>query len=231
MNYIIETKNLTKKYRKDTALDNVSIKVDKGIVYGLLGPNGSGKSTLLKLITQVLKNDGGEILFNNHIMTEKDLSHIGAIIEGPAIYPNLTAKENLKVITTLLNIDEKRIDEVLNTVGLNNTGDKIARDFSLGMKQRLGIAMAIINSPDLLILDEPTNGLDPVGIIEIREMVKNFSNRGITVIFCSHILNEVEAVADKIAIINNGHLSYEYYVNGNENLEELLMDIIRKEGI
>lgn len=232
MNYIIETRGLTKKYKNQVALDNVSISVEQGSVYGLLGPNGAGKSTLLKLITKVIRPNSGDILFRGRLFKEEDLKKIGAIIENPAIYPNLTAYENLKVLTTLLKIDRARINEVLKIVSLENTGNKLAKEFSLGMKQRLGIAMALINSPELLILDEPTNGLDPVGIQELRELIKSFAKQGITVILSSHILSEVQQVADKIGIINHGHLSYEGMNNTNEShLEELFMDIIRKEGM
>ena len=182
MSIILETKGLTKKYKNGIALDNVSIQVEKGMVYGLLGPNGAGKSTLLKIITRAIPKSSGEVMFENHLLDADDVKKIGAIIEHPAIYPNLTVYENLEVITTLLNIDRKKIDEVLRMVSLTNTGKKLAKEFSLGMKQRLGIAMALINSPSLLILDEPTNGLDPVGIQELRELIKMLSGQGITII-------------------------------------------------
>ena len=137
--------------------------------------------------------------------------------------------ENLEVITTLLNIDRKKIDEVLSMVSLTNTGKKLAKEFSLGMKQRLGIAMALINSPLLLILDEPTNGLDPVGIQELRELIKTLSGQGITIILSSHILSEVGQIADKIGILNKGRLSYEGQNTDSSKLEDLFMEIIRKD--
>ena len=196
-----------------------------------MGPNGAGKSTLLKLITQIIRPSSGQILYKNHPIKQEDLSEIGSIIENPAIYPNLTAYENLEVLTTLLNINKDKIDEVLNTVSLTNTGNKLTREFSLGMKQRLGIAMALINNPKLLILDEPTNGLDPVGITELRELIKSFTDDGITVIISSHILSEVEQVADKVGIIVKGKLAYEGDNNkGSDHLENLFMAIIKKEG-
>lgn len=231
MKNIIESKDLSKTYKDFKVLDKVSINIEEGKVYGLLGPNGAGKSTLLKLITQIIKPSSGEIFYKEHPINQKDLFEIGAIIENPAIYPNLTAYENLKVLTTLLNIDENKINEVLKTVGLTNTGNKLAREFSLGMKQRLGIAMALINNPKLLILDEPTNGLDPVGIAELRELIKSFTNDGITVLISSHILSEIDQVADKVGILVNGKLAYEGENNkGNDHLENLFMDIIKKEG-
>ena len=231
MKNLLETKNLTKLYKDFKALDSVSINIEESKVYGLLGPNGAGKSTLLKLITQIIKPSSGDIIYNDQKISQNDLSQIGAIIESPAIYPNLTAYENLKVLTTLLSIDEDKIYEVLKTVGLTNTGNKLTREFSLGMKQRLGIAMALINNPKLLILDEPTNGLDPVGIAELRELIKSFTSDGITVIISSHILSEVDQVADKVGILVNGKLSYEGENNkGSDHLENLFMDIIKKEG-
>lgn len=231
MKNLLETKNLTKLYKDFKALDSVSINIEESKVYGLLGPNGAGKSTLLKLITQIIKPSSGDIIYNEQKISQNDLSQIGAIIESPAIYPNLTAYENLKVLTTLLSIDEDKIYEVLKTVGLTNTGNKLTREFSLGMKQRLGIAMALINNPKLLILDEPTNGLDPVGIAELRELIKSFTNDGITVIISSHILSEVDQVADKVGILVNGKLVYEGENDkGSDHLENLFMDIIKKEG-
>ena len=229
MSILLETKGLTKKYKNGIALNNVSIQVEKGTVYGLLGPNGAGKSTLLKIITRAIPKSSGEVMFENHLLDADDVKKIGAIIEHPAIYPNLTAYENLEVITTLLNIDKKKIDEVLSMVSLTNTGKKLAKEFSLGMKQRLGIAMALINSPSLLILDEPTNGLDPLGIQELRELIKTLSTHGITIILSSHILSEVGQIADKIGIINKGHLSYEGQNTNQSKLEDLFMEIIRKD--
>ena len=230
MSIMLETKGLTKKYKHQTALNNVSIQVEKGSVYGLLGPNGAGKSTLLKLITRMIPKSSGSIFFEGHELKTDDLLKIGAIIEAPAIYLNLTAYENLEVLTTLLNIDKSRINEVLSLVGLENNSKKIAKEFSLGMKQRLGIAMALINSPSLLILDEPTNGLDPLGIQELRELIKSLAGQGITIILSSHILSEVWQVADRIGIINKGHLSYEGENHTDSNtLEALFMEIIKKD--
>ncbi len=231
MNFILETKGLTKKYKHQVVLNKVDLQVEKGTVYGLLGPNGAGKSTLLKIITRAIPKNSGEVFFDNHLLNTDDVKKIGAIIEHPAIYPNLTAYENLEVLTTLLAIDKARIHDVLRIVSLENTGKKIAKEFSLGMKQRLGIAMALINSPSLLILDEPTNGLDPVGIGELRELIKTLSMEGITIILSSHILSEVQQVADKIGIINKGHLSYQGPNDtGESKLEDLFMEIIKKDG-
>lgn len=231
MTNIIEIKGVSKQFKHQTVLDNISLTIEEGTVYGLLGPNGAGKSTLLKIITQVIKPDSGTIYFDSHELNQSDLLEIGAIIESPAIYPNLTAYENLDVLATLLNIEKTRIKEVLSVVSLENTGKKLAKDFSFGMKQRLGIAMALIHQPRLLILDEPTNGLDPVGIQELRELIKSFSKQGITVILSSHILSEVQQVADKVGIINHGHLRYEGKNDMTDtHLEDLFMTIIKKDG-
>ena len=229
MSILLETKGLTKKYKNGIALNHVSIQVEKGTVYGLLGPNGAGKSTLLKIITRSIPKSSGEVIFENHPLNTNDVKNIGAIIEHPAIYSNLTAYENLEVITTLLDIDRKKIDEVLMMVSLTNTGKKLAKEFSLGMKQRLGIAMALINSPALLILDEPTNGLDPLGIQELRELIKMLSGQGITIILSSHILSEVGQIADRIGIINKGLLRYEGQNTNPSKLENLFMEIVRKD--
>ncbi|GBD69410.1 lantibiotic protection ABC transporter ATP-binding subunit [Tetragenococcus halophilus] len=231
MKNIIETKQLTKAFKHETILENVSIHVQEHTIYGLLGPNGAGKSTLLKLLTGVFKANAGQIYYQEAPWQSKNLKEIGAMIEGPAIYPNLTARENLKVLATLLNIHPDKIEQVLQTVDLKNTGNKIARHFSLGMKQRLGIAMALLNDPKLLILDEPTNGLDPLGIQELRELIRSFPDQGISVILSSHILSEVQQIADTVGILHNGQLGYEDKNDKQEaHLEKLFMDIVKREG-
>lgn len=228
-NYMIETKNLSKQFGKEIALDRVSIHVRENSIYGLLGPNGAGKSTLLKMITGVLKPTNGEIFFAGNHWKKDDLKYIGSLIEGPAIYENLTAYENLEVITLLIEIPKIRIHEILKVIGLAQTGKKTVKHFSLGMKQRLGIGMALINQPKVLILDEPTNGLDPLGIQEFRDMIRAFPENGITVILSSHILSEVQHIADDLGIISNGLLGYEGPNDqAVENLEELFMDIVKQ---
>ena len=209
--YILETNELTKVFGKQKAVNNVSLKIEENSVYGLLGPNGAGKSTTLKMITGMLHKTSGEIMFEGHEWSRNDLSDIGALIEMPPLYENLSA----------------RIDEVLEIVDLKNTGKKKSGQFSLGMKQRLGIAIALLNNPKLLILDEPTNGLDPLGIQELRDLIRNFPKKGITVILSSHILAEVEQTADHIGIIHEGELKYQNTINHNENLEELFMNVVK----
>lgn len=224
---ILETKNLTKIFGKQKAVDSISLKIKENSIYGLLGPNGAGKSTTLKMITGMIHKTSGEIFFEGHKWSRDDLSDIGALIEMPALYENLSARENLKVRTLLLGLPDSRIDEVLEIVSLKDTGKKKSGQFSLGMKQRLGIAIALLNNPKLLILDEPTNGLDPLGIQELRDLIRSFPEKGITVILSSHILAEVEQTADHIGIINNGKLQYQNVINHNDNLEDLFMDVIK----
>ena len=226
--YILETKELTKKFGRQKAVANLSLQIKKNSVYGLLGPNGAGKSTTLKMITGMLHKTSGEILFEDKPWSRADLEKIGALIEMPPLYDNLTAWENLKARTLLLGLPDSRIKEVLEIVDLKNTGKKKSGQFSIGMKQRLGIAIALLNHPRLLILDEPTNGLDPLGIQELRDLIKSFPEQGITVILSSHILAEVEQIADHIGIINNGRLEYQNAINHQENLEELFMNVVKK---
>ncbi|MDR3593464.1 lantibiotic protection ABC transporter ATP-binding protein [Clostridium sp.] len=225
--YIIETDKLTKRFGKQIAVNNISLKVKQNVIYGLLGPNGAGKSTALKLITGLLHPTSGQIIFNGEKWSRKNLEDIGALIETPALYGNLTAKENLEVYNKLLNLPKSRIDEVLEIVDLKNTNKKRASQFSLGMKQRLGIAIALLNHPKLLILDEPTNGLDPIGIQELRDLIKSFPKSGITVILSSHILSEVEQVADYIGIISDGKLGYQDEIKKDQDLEKLFMEVIK----
>ncbi len=227
MDMILKTIDLCKSFSGQMAVNNISLNIEKNSVYGLLGPNGAGKSTTLKMITGILKPTSGSIEFDGHLWKRNDLEHIGALIEMPPLYENLTAYENLKVRTTLLGLDDARINEVLQIVQLTNTGKKRVGQFSLGMKQRLGIAIALLNHPKLLILDEPTNGLDPVGIEELRELIRSFPAKGITVILSSHILSEVQQIADHIGIIAGGILGYEGKLNANENLEQFFMDVVK----
>jgi gallidermin-class lantibiotic protection ABC transporter ATP-binding subunit len=225
---ILETKSLCKAFKKQEAVKDISIKVSRNSIYGLLGPNGAGKSTLLKMITGMLRESSGEILFNGHKWSRKDLGDIGSLIEAAPLYENLTAKENLKVRTTVLGVPDSRIEEVLKIVELEDTGKKRAGQFSMGMKQRLGIAIALLNNPKLLILDEPTNGLDPFGIQELRELIRSFPKKGITVILSSHMLSEVEQIADHIGIISGGILGYQEKLEKGQDLEKLFMEIAKK---
>lgn len=231
---VLETRGLVKRFGRggnaQTAVDHVSLHVEEGKVYGLLGPNGAGKSTTLKMITGMLHPTEGQMLFEGRPWTRDDLYRIGSLVEQAPLYPNLTARENLRVRTTLLGLSEARIDEVLATVGLADTGSKRAGRFSMGMKQRLGIALALLARPRLLILDEPTNGLDPIGIEDLRGLIRSFPAQGITVLLSSHILGEVQHTADAVGIIVGGRLAYEDALHEGEDLEALFMDVCRKEA-
>lgn len=229
-NLILETQNLCKYFGSQKAVDNISLQIKRNSIYGLLGPNGAGKSTILKMLVGLLHPTSGSILFDNEQWKRSSLSQIGALIEAPALYGNLTARENLLVHTKLLGIPDTRINEVLEIVDLKDTGKKRASQFSLGMKQRLGIAIALLNNPKLLILDEPTNGLDPFGIQELRELISSFPSKGITVVLSSHILTEVAQVVDEIGIISKGKLLYQGVPNSQENLEQFFTDVILKGG-
>lgn len=235
MSYLLETKNLTKRFGRgsgaQTAVDRVSLHVPEGAVYGLLGPNGAGKSTTLKMVAGMLRPTEGDILFAGQPWCRSDLYRIGSLIENPPVYANLTARENLRVRTTLLGIPEARIDEVLQTVDLAATGKKRAGQFSMGMKQRLGIALALLDRPRLLILDEPTNGLDPIGIEELRGLIRSLPAQGVTVVVSSHILTEVSHTADHVGIIAEGCLAYEDELAPGTDLERLFMDVCRRVAV
>lgn len=231
---VLETRGLSKRFGRggsaQTAVDHVSLHVEEGEVYGLLGPNGAGKSTTLKMVTGMLHPSEGQMLFEGRPWRRDDLYRIGSLVEQPPLYQNLTARENLRVRTTLLGLPEERIDEVLGAVGLTDTGTKRAGRFSMGMRQRLGIALALLVHPRLLILDEPTNGLDPIGIEDLRGLIRSFPKQGITVLLSSHILGEVQHTADAVGIIVGGRLAYEDALHKGEDLEALFMNVCRKEG-
>lgn len=232
--HIIETQGLVKRFGRgansQVAVDGISLRIEEGSVYGLLGPNGAGKSTTLKMLTGILRPSAGSILFQGHPWQRSDLYRIGSLIEEPPLYPNLTARENLRVRTILLGLPDSRIDEVLETVGLADVGAKRTGRFSMGMRQRLGIALALLPEPDLLILDEPTNGLDPIGIEEMRRLIRSFPERGMTVLVSSHILSEIERTADRAGIIVSGRLACEQRIGPGVDLERIFMDTCRKEG-
>lgn len=223
---LIEIKNLSKEFKEQPVLKNITMAVPENCVYGLLGPNGAGKSTLMKTMAGLLRPTTGEIYFQGHPWSRRDLTRIGALIETPPVYENLTARENLKVRALLLGVSDRRIEEVLRLTDIADTGKKKAGAFSLGMKQRLGIALALLGNPKLLILDEPINGLDPLGIQELRHLIRSFPKQGITVIISSHILSEIRA--DHIGIISGGRLRFEGKIDEKENLEELFMEIAAK---
>ncbi|WP_333677951.1 lantibiotic protection ABC transporter ATP-binding protein [Muricomes intestini] len=226
--FILETRGVCKSFHGQMVLDHISLMIPQGCVYGLLGPNGAGKSTLLKMFSGMLRPDEGEILFEGEQWSRQCLVKTGVLIEQPSLYENLTARENLEVRRLLLGEPRGRIDEVLDIVDLKDTKKKRAGQFSMGMKQRLGIAAALLNHPRLLILDEPTNGLDPFGIQELRELIRGFAAQGITVIVSSHILSEVEQIANYIGIISEGVLGYQGGMKQGEDLEQLFTEVVKK---
>jgi lantibiotic transport system ATP-binding protein len=198
---------------KEKVLDDVSISVPEGAVYGFLGPNGAGKTTTLRLLLGLLKKQKGSIsIFGKAIDVDREsiLKDVGSLIEMPSLYGHLTAEENLRIYQKIFNCSKSRIQVVLEIVGLSNTGKKKTSKFSLGMKQRLGIAISILHNPKLLILDEPTNGLDPNGMVEIRDLVKKLNQEmGITIIISSHLLAEIEKIVSHIGVIHQGKILFE----------------------
>lgn len=212
MELVLQTNGLTKKYGDKIAVDNVNINIAKGDIYGLIGKNGAGKTTIMKMICGLISKNEGDIKLFGSSNLKKGRKRIGTIIEQPGLYPNMTAKENLIYYDKLLGItDYSNVEEVLRLVGLDGTGQKKTKAFSMGMKQRLSIAISLIGNPDFLILDEPINGLDPAGIKEIRELILklNYEN-DITILISSHILEEVFRITTKYGIIKNGILVDEF---------------------
>ncbi|MCL7763540.1 ATP-binding cassette domain-containing protein [Polaribacter sp. Z014] len=205
METILSLKNLDKKYGKVHAVNNLSFDIERGNVYGILGPNGSGKSTTLGIILNVVNRTSGEFSwFNGKLSTHQALKKVGAIIERPNFYPYMTATQNLALICKIKEISTEKINEKLATVNLFDRRDSKFSTFSLGMKQRLAIASALLNDPEILILDEPTNGLDPQGIHEIRQIIQNIAATGTTILLASHLLDEVEKVCSHVVVIRNG---------------------------
>ncbi|MBO2544584.1 ABC transporter ATP-binding protein [Salegentibacter sp. BDJ18] len=209
METILSLKDLTKKYGALTAVDKLSFTIEKGNVYGILGPNGSGKSTTLGMVLNVVNKTSGEFAwFNGNTDTHEALKKVGAIIEHPNFYPYMTAAQNLALVCKIKDVPKDKIDEKLEIVGLLDRKDSKFRTFSLGMKQRLAIASALLNDPKILILDEPTNGLDPQGIHQIREIIRKIAAGGTTILLASHLLDEVEKVCSHVVIIRNGKKLY-----------------------
>lgn len=210
---VIETKNLTKSYADFTAVSGVSLHIPKGVVYGFLGPNGAGKSTTMKMFLGLTRPTSGTFTIDGKKYPENRveiLKEIGSFIEAPAFYGNLSGEENLEIIRRILGLPGSSVTEALEIVGLTQFKKRLAKNYSLGMKQRLGLAGALIGKPPILILDEPTNGLDPVGIHEIRTLIRSLPEKfGCTVLVSSHLLSEIELMADHIGILNRGHLLFE----------------------
>ncbi|WP_299608055.1 ATP-binding cassette domain-containing protein [uncultured Aquimarina sp.] len=205
METILTLKNLTKRFGSITAVNDLSFTIKKGNVYGILGPNGSGKSTTLGIVLNVVNRSSGDFTwFDGSTSTHEALKKVGAIIERPNFYPYMTAAQNLKLVCQIKGVSTNKIEEKLELVGLLDRKDSKFRTFSLGMKQRLAIASALLNDPEILILDEPTNGLDPQGIHQIREIIKVIASQGTTILLASHLLDEVEKVCSHVVIIRKG---------------------------
>ncbi len=238
--FIIETKQLTKKYKGQLAVSNVNLHIKKGSIYGLLGRNGAGKTTLMKMLLGLTPPTSGTFTLFGQTLTghEKQLyPRIGALIETPGFYPNLTGTENLEIFARLRNLNASHtVKNALETVGLPFRDKKLFREYSLGMKQRLGLANALLHHPQLLILDEPTNGLDPIGIAEIRDFLKTLcKDHGKTLLVSSHILSEIDLLADDIGILDRGVLLEECSIKTlkekNDNLENYFKTITGGKGI
>jgi len=229
---ILSIKNLNKRYGSLQALRNVSFEIKKGNVYGILGPNGSGKSTTLGIVLNVVNKTSGEYSwFDGKMQTHDALKKVGAIIERPNFYPYMTAEQNLKLVCKIKNISYNKIQEKLELVGLDERKNSKFSTFSLGMKQRLAIASALLNDPEILILDEPTNGLDPQGIHQIRDIIKQIAALGTTILLASHLLDEVEKVCTHVLVLRKGAVLYSGTVDGmsaNEGFFELQADDTEK---
>lgn len=246
MEYIITTEKLTKKYKNFTSVNKVSLHIKKGSIYGFLGPNGAGKSTTMKMLLGLTAPTSGSFQidgkqFPNDRLTI--LKRIGSFIEAPSFYANLTGRENLDIIRRILGLPQNAVEDALDLVGLSQFGDRLAKKYSLGMKQRLGLAGALLGRPPILILDEPTNGLDPSGIHEIRNLIKSLPTfYDCTVLISSHMLSEIELIADDIGILNHGRMLFEGSLDdlkqtalqsgfATDNLEYMFLSMIENDNI
>jgi ABC-type multidrug transport system ATPase subunit len=242
---MIVTNQLTKKYRSFTAVNDVNLRIQKGHIYGLLGPNGAGKSTVMKMLLGLVKPTRGSFQVNGMTMPRdraRILSNTGSLIEAPAFYGNLTGYENLDIVRKILRLPQRSIDEALDLVRLTEYKDRLAKKCSLGMKQRLGLASAMLGNPPILILDEPTNGLDPAGMHEIRNLIRSLPERfGSTVLISSHILSEVELMVDDVGALNHGRLLFQGTMKelkglahangyGNEHLEDMFLSMVEADN-
>lgn len=245
MDYMITTKQLTKKYKSFAAVNNVSLNIPKGSIYGLLGPNGAGKSTTMKMLLGLTAPTTGSFWIDGKHFPDDRLSilkEVGSFIESPSFYANLTGAENLDIIRRILGLPQSAATDALELVGLSEFGGRLAKKYSLGMKQRLGLAGALLGRPPILILDEPTNGLDPAGIHEIRNLIKSLPGLyDCTILISSHMLSEIELMADEVGILNHGRLLFEGSLDelrqtalqsgfSANNLEDIFLSMIEKDN-
>lgn len=246
MEYIITTEKLTKKYKNFTSVNKVSLHIKKGSIYGFLGPNGAGKSTTMKMLLGLTAPTSGSFQIDGKQFPNDRLAilkRIGSFIEAPSFYANLTGRENLDIIRRILGLPQNAVEDALDLVGLSQFGDRLAKKYSLGMKQRLGLAGALLGRPPILILDEPTNGLDPSGIHEIRNLIKSLPTfYDCTVLISSHMLSEIELIADDIGILNHGRMLFEGSLDdlkqnalrsgfATDNLEDMFLSMIENDNI
>ena len=243
MKYIITTERLTKKYKNFVSVNNVSLHIRKGSIYGFLGPNGAGKSTTMKMLLGLTAPTKGRFVIDGRHFPEDRidiLKEVGSFIEAPSFYANLAGRENLDIIRRILGLPETSVDDALELVGLEEFGGRLAKKYSLGMKQRLGLAGALLGRPPVLILDEPTNGLDPSGIHEIRNLIKSLPDfYECTVMISSHMLSEIELMADDIGILNHGNLLFEGSLEDlrhsvgkaeSANLEDVFLTMVEQDN-
>lgn len=245
MNNMITTEQVTKKYKSFLAVDHISLHIRKGSIYGLLGPNGAGKSTTMKMLLGLTAPTEGMVTIDGKQFPADRiaiLKEIGSLIEAPSFYANLTGRENLDIIRRILELPQSAVEDALELVSLSGFGDRLAREYSLGMKQRLGLAGALLGRPPVLILDEPTNGLDPFGIHEIRNLIQSLPDLyGCTVLVSSHMLTEIERMADDIGILNHGRLLFEGSLDelrqhalrsgfAADHLEDMFLSMIEKDN-
>ena len=231
MTDILTTKELGKNFKNKHVLNQINIHVPEGKIYCIMGPNGAGKSTLLKMISGIEKPTEGDINFKGENWKREDLKTIGSLIEEPGLFDNLTVEDNIKLKLKLHHVENKDQEQILNTLGFGDHNQEKVKGFSTGMRQRLGIALAFMGNPDLVVLDEPTNGLDTFGIHELRELLMIEKKQGKTIIIASHMLSEIQKVADRIAILGNGELLLEEDYDQKTDLEDLFISTLKKAGV
>lgn len=231
MTDILTTKELGKNFKNKRVLSRINIHVPEGKIYCIMGPNGAGKSTLLKMISGIEKPTEGDINFKGENWKREDLKTIGSLIEEPGLFDNLTVEDNIKLKLKLHHVENKDQEQILNMLGFGDHNQEKVKGFSTGMRQRLGIALAFMGNPDLVVLDEPTNGLDTFGIHELRELLMLEKKQGKTIIIASHMLSEIQKVADRIAILGNGELLLEEDYDQKTDLEDLFISTLKKAGV
>ncbi len=234
MSFVLQTFELTKRFGDVLAVDHVNLRVEEGELFGFLGPNGAGKTTTISMILGLLHPTAGRVEVLGEVVSPTRtgaLRHVGALVGTPGFLPYLSGRENLRLLARLYpDVDDRRVDEVLDLVGLRDAATRKVKGYSTGMRQRLGLAAALLHRPRLLVLDEPTSGLDPIGMKEMRELLRTLADGGTTIFLSSHLLHEVEQICDRVAILNRGRILAEGEVRelleGKRDLEEVFMDVV-----